>query len=184
MLFLNRTNRTFDLDENAIEKDPEQRHANNTQPACKLPKLNPLHESVVPHIKTLGNLDCGKSFSRLENNTLFVEGGDILDVQYRLIQRPHHDDFSSTLSQPVIIRNSKPSNNPNKIQHITPDSRGCITHRESNKCLHPYGGSNRPDPGAKVVFHADCCTPRITFNMESSGLIGIWPAVYVSMVTL
>ena len=58
MLFLNRTNRTFDLDENAIEKDQEQRHANNTQPACKSPKLNPLHVSVLTHIKTLGNLDC------------------------------------------------------------------------------------------------------------------------------
>lgn len=78
----------------------------NTSVACRLPNLNPFHESIIKFVKNLGKLQCkGRSFSNFENNVLRVEGEDIVSAQYRKIGRPSGDDFKVTRSDPVPISN-------------------------------------------------------------------------------
>ena len=78
----------------------------NISVACRLPNLNPFHDSIIKFVKNLGKLQCeGESFSNFENNVLRVEGEDIVSAQYRKIGRPSGDDFKVTLSDPVPISN-------------------------------------------------------------------------------
>lgn len=51
--------------------------------ACRLPVLDPYHESVLKFVEDLGELRCkGRSFSSFENNVLRVEGEGIVSAQY------------------------------------------------------------------------------------------------------
>ena len=78
----------------------------NISVACRLPNLNPFHDSIIKFVKNLGKLQCeGESFSNFENNVLRVEGEDIVSAHYRKIGRPSGDDFRVTRSDPVPISN-------------------------------------------------------------------------------
>jgi hypothetical protein len=48
---------------------------------------------------------------------------------------------------------------------------GCIIHKLSQKCLHPYGGVGLPNGLQPVVFHEDCCGKSAYFQMENNGAI-------------
>ncbi|XP_073234705.1 uncharacterized protein [Porites lutea] len=74
--------------------------------ACRLPVLDPYHESVLKFVEDLGELRCkGRSFSSFENNVLRVEGEGIVSAQYRKIGRKAGDDYHVLLSKPVSIVN-------------------------------------------------------------------------------
>jgi len=78
----------------------------NTSVACRLPSLDPFHESVLKFVDDLGRLQCeGASFSSFENNLLRVEGEGIVSAQYRKIGRPSGDDFNVLHSHPVPVPN-------------------------------------------------------------------------------
>lgn len=79
--------------------------------ACKLPKLDPFHPSVIKFIKDLGKLHCeGANFSKFENNVLRIEGGDIVSAQYRKIERTPGDDFGVILSDAVRVQDRSKNN--------------------------------------------------------------------------
>lgn len=81
--------------------------------ACKLPKVDPFHPSVLQFIEDLGKLHCeGANYSSFENNVLRVEGEDIVSAEYRKIERAPGDDFSVVLSDPVRVRNTSGNRNP------------------------------------------------------------------------
>lgn len=52
-----------------------------------------------------------------------------------------------------------------------PGDTGCIMHKGSEKCLHPWGGQDIPSDGERAVLHSDCCYSRIDFKMTSSGAL-------------
>jgi hypothetical protein len=82
---------------------------------CRLPSLDPLHKTVKDLMTNLGGLDCGTLQSSFRNNTLHIEGDDIVSVSYRIIIRPAHNDFGSSLSESVSVPNSfKSENSPYK----------------------------------------------------------------------
>ena len=82
------------------------KNVGNISVACRLPNLDPFHESVVEFIEDLGKLRCeGKSFSKFENNVLRIEGENIVSAQYRTIDRPPEDDFKILRSEPVPVPN-------------------------------------------------------------------------------
>jgi len=73
--------------------------------ACRLPSLDPFHESVLKSVRDLGRLRCkGASFSSFEDdNLLRVKGEGIVSAQYRKIGRPSGDDFNILRSHPVSV---------------------------------------------------------------------------------
>ena len=78
----------------------------NASVACRLPSLDPFHESVLKFVDDLGRLQCeGVSFSSFENNLLRVENEDIVSAQYRKIGRPFGDDINVLRSHPVAVPN-------------------------------------------------------------------------------
>ena len=79
---------------------------NSSVVACRLPNLDPFHESVLKFVEDLGKLRCtGRSFSSFENNVLRVEGEGIVSAQYRKIVRPPGDDFNILHSEPISVLN-------------------------------------------------------------------------------
>ena len=90
----------------------------NTSVACRLPNLDPFHESVLKFVEDLGKLRCeGKSFSRFENNVLRVEGEDIVSAQYRKIGRPSGGDFNISRSEPVLVPNMAAKTAEKAVEH-------------------------------------------------------------------
>ena len=82
------------------------KNVGNSSVACRLPNLDPFHESVLKFLEDLGKLHCkGERFSRFENNVLRVEGEGIISAQYRRIGRPSGDDFKVLRSEPVPVQN-------------------------------------------------------------------------------
>ncbi|XP_031563798.1 uncharacterized protein LOC116299306 [Actinia tenebrosa] len=140
-----------------------KKHSVN-EPICKLPVLDPFHKSVKSLIVPSPPLDCGKLHSSFENNTLQVKADGVVAVAYRIISRPKGDDFSSIVSEPLVVMNSKQDARKN-VYEVEPGISGCIMHKSSKKCLHPFGGQANPNDGEKVVFHSDCCLGRIQFTM-------------------
>ena len=82
------------------------KNVGNSSIACRLPNLDPFHESVLKFVEDLGKLHCkGERFSSFENNVLRVEGEGIISAQYRTIGRPSGDDFKILRSEPVPVQN-------------------------------------------------------------------------------
>lgn len=82
------------------------KNVGNSTVACRLPSLDPFHDSVLKFVKNLGKLECkGKRFSSFDNNVLQVEGEGIVSAQYRKIGRPTGDDFNVFRSDPVPVPN-------------------------------------------------------------------------------
>ena len=80
------------------------KNVGNSTFACRLPNLDPFHDSVLKFVKNLGKLECkGKRFSSFDNNVLRVEGEGIVSAQYRKIGRPTGDDFNILRSDPVPV---------------------------------------------------------------------------------
>ena len=80
--------------------------ANSSFAACRLPVIDPHHESVLEFLQDLGDLRCeGRSFSNFENNVLRVEGEGIVSAHYRKIVREAGEDYHVFLSEPVSIEN-------------------------------------------------------------------------------
>lgn len=73
--------------------------------ACKLPNINPFHDSIRPFMKNLQPLECGKPSATFENNVLKFEGMNVVSVHYRTITRPYGDDNSVNVSQPIEFPN-------------------------------------------------------------------------------
>ena len=73
--------------------------------SCKLPKINPFHESILPYIRELPPLHCGKSMSTFEKDALRVEGDNIVSVYYRTLTRPDGNDDAVNISGPIEIPN-------------------------------------------------------------------------------
>ena len=83
------------------------KNVGNSSVACRLPNLDPFHESVMEFVEDFGKLHCkGASFSSFENNVLRVEGEGIISAQYRTIGRPPGDDFKVLRSEPVPVQNT------------------------------------------------------------------------------
>jgi len=91
------------------EMDSNETHKLNTVPSplCKLPALNPFHKSIQYLLKDLGPLRCGRVHSRFQNNSLFVQADDVVNVTYNVIRRPTHNDFDSVLSEATVLPNMK-----------------------------------------------------------------------------
>lgn len=121
-LLLNVSTHTFNALSNTLLTNPSQMESKNawhnkdedeSVAACKLPKVDPFHPSVLQFIEDLGKLHCeGANYSSFENNVLRVEGEDIVSAEYRKIERAPGDDFSVVLSDPVRVRNTSGNRNP------------------------------------------------------------------------
>ncbi|XP_031550899.1 uncharacterized protein LOC116288272 [Actinia tenebrosa] len=141
--------------------------------SCKLPKLNPFHRSILPYIKNLQPLECGRSISTFEKDVLRVEGENIVSVYYRTLTRPDGNDDAVNISEPIEIPNllNKHVGGKRAEDVIKPGGYGCIVHKISHKCLHPYGGIGLPNGLQPVVFHENCCEKAAYFQMEKDGAI-------------
>lgn len=73
--------------------------------ACKLPNINPYHESILPFIKNLLPLECGVASATFENNVLRFESLNVVSVHYRIITRPGGNDDKVNVSEPIVFPN-------------------------------------------------------------------------------
>jgi len=73
--------------------------------ACKLPNINPFHDSIRPFMRNLQPLECGRPSASFENNVLKFEGVNVVSVHYRTITRPDGDDNSVNVSEPIEFPN-------------------------------------------------------------------------------
>lgn len=87
--------------------------------SCKLPNLNPHHESILPFMKNLQPLECGVASASFENNVLRFEGLNVISVHYRTIKRPDFDDNRVNVSEPIELPNllANPIANGAKTKH-------------------------------------------------------------------
>ena len=94
------------------------KNVENSSIACRLPNLDPFHESVLKSVEDLGKLHCkGERFSSYENNVLRVEGEGIISAQYRRIGRPSGDDFNVLRSEPIPVKNTAEKNVEKEEKH-------------------------------------------------------------------
>ena len=108
-----------DFSEKKLPKNHEESSNGSSLAAkCRLPVLDPFHSSVKNLIVDLGKLDCGKTLSRFENNTLYVEAPDAVSVSYRIINRPKSNDFGASLSAPFAITNIKNADMKGELNQV------------------------------------------------------------------
>lgn len=104
---------------------------------CKLPNINPYHISILPFMKNLRPLDCGKPSATFENNVLKFEGFNVVSVHYRTITRPDGDDNAVNVSEPILFPNLL--DNPlNQVTSTGPIQPGKRKHNQLEQLL----GSN------------------------------------------
>ena len=79
--------------------------------ACKLPKVDPFHATVLEFIKDTGPLKCGeRTLSSFQDDVLTVSGKGVIAIRYWIILRSPGTDFSSQLEGPKKLLNGQSVN--------------------------------------------------------------------------